>query len=259
MYDNYLYFPATAALYTVSVITVLVLLAGVLASITLWMKGKAPSLHHRLRIGAILRAFIFECLLQIQILRVSFVRWIMHFCIFIGCLGLFAQTALMAFMSHFVPPDTFIAKTFFVSPGNRLGGTGARVLDMWGDLFGLLLITGIVIALVRRYIVRPRQLETILKDTISITLLTLIALTGFLCEGLRLTDPVYAQVASYSFVGNLLAGIFKSFGWSAASYYGWVWTHATISLFFCAYIPFSKAWHIFVSPIEIVLDASERA
>lgn len=259
MYDNYLYFPATATLYTMSVITVLVLLAGIFASVTLWMKGKAPSLHHRLQPTAIIKAFIFECLFQVQILRVSFVRWLMHFCIFIGFLGLFAQTALMAFMSHFVPSDTIVAKTFFVSDESPVGGIGARVLDLWGDVFGLLLLTGLAIAIIRRYIVRAPQLETLIKDTLSLTLLTVIALTGFLCEGLRLTNPAYAQVAAYSFVGNLLAGIFKSFGWSAASYHGWVWTHAVISLFFCAYIPFSKAWHIFVSPIEIVLDASERA
>ncbi|MCX8042735.1 MAG: respiratory nitrate reductase subunit gamma [Desulfobacterota bacterium] len=259
MYDNYLYFPATAALYTLSVVTVLVLLAGVIASTTLWMKGKAPSLHHPLNAPAIIKAFVLECLLQVQILRISVVRWLMHFCIFIGFLGLFAQTALMAFMSHFVPPDTFIAKTFFVSPESRLGGAGARVLDMWGDVFGLLLLIGLAIAIIRRYVLRLPQLETLLKDTLSLTFLTVIALTGFLCEGLRLTDPAYADVARYSFVGNLLAALLKNIGWSAASYQAWVWTHAVISLAFCAYIPFSKAWHIFVSPLEIVLDASERA
>jgi len=243
----------------VSVITVLILIAGVFASLTLWMKGKAPSLHHRLNIPALVRAFFLECLLQVQILKISFVRWIMHFCIFIGFLGLFAQTALMAFMSHFVPPDTAIAKTFFVSQDNPLGGTGARILDMWGDVFGLLLLTGLAIAIVRRYVLRVPQLETILKDTLSLTLLTIIGLTGFICEGLRLTDPAYASVAAYSFVGNFLAGVFTSLGWSAGSYQNWVWTHALISLFFCAYIPYSKAWHIFVSPIEIMLDASERA
>jgi len=259
MYDHYLYFPATAALYTLSVVTVLVLVAGILASVTLWMKGTAPSLHHSVNVPAVIKAFFFECLLQVQILRVSFVRWLMHFCIFIGFMGLFAQTSLMAVMSHFVPPDTLVAQTFFVSAEQPLAGAGARILDLWGDVFGLLLLAGLCIAIVRRYIVRAAQLETILKDTVALTLLTVIAVTGFVCEGLRLTDPAYGPVASYSFAGSLLAGIFRGMGWSAASYQMWVWTHAVISLFFCAYIPFSKAWHIFVSPLEIVLDASERA
>ena len=258
MYDSYLYFPATAALYALSVLTALVLIAGIFSSVTLWFKGKAPILHHGLNTGAIVKAFIFDCLLQLQILKISFVRWLMHFCIFIGFMGLFAQTSVMALASHFLPPDTALARTMFNNEIN-VGGAGARIFDVWGDFFGLMLLTGLAIAIVRRYIVKTKQLETLTKDTVSICLLTTIALTGFLCEGLRLTDPLYAGVAEYSFAGNIIAGIFKSMGLTAASYKAWVWLHAFISLFFCAYIPFSKAWHVFVSPIEIVLDASERA
>jgi len=258
MYDSYLYFPATAALYTASVITVLFLIAGAFASVTLWFKGKAHSLHHGLNIPAILKAFICDCVLQLQILKISFVRWLMHFCIFIGFMGLFAQTSVMAIASHFLPPDTALAGTMF-NHVDKLGGFGARVLDVWGDIFGLMLAVGLAIAIVRRYIVKNKQLETITKDTVSICLLSTIALTGFLCEGLRLTDPMYADVAAYSFVGNILAGIFSSMGWTAATYTSWVWLHAIVSFFFCGYLPFSKAWHIIVSPIEIVLDASERA
>lgn len=258
MYDSYLYFPATAALYTLSVLTVLVLIAGVFSGVTLWFKGKAPSLHQALKPGAMVKALVLDCLLQVQILKVSFVRWLMHFCIFIGFMGLFAQTSVMAIASHFLPPDTALAKSMFTVE-NELGGFGARVLDVWGDLFGLMLIAGLAIAIVRRYVVKTKQLETITKDTVSISLLTIIALTGFLCEGLRLTNPLYADVAAYSFVGSILAGLFKAVGITHASYNGWVWMHAVVSLFFCAYIPFSKAWHVFVSPIEIVLDASERA
>lgn len=259
MYDNYLYFPATAALYTLSVVTVIFLFAGIICSVVLWKKGKAKMLHHELNIPAIIKAFILDCILQVQILKISFVRWIMHFCIFMGFMGLFAQTSVMAIMSHFLPPDNVVTKTFFISESSALGGAGARVLDVWGDVFGLMLVAGVTIAIIRRYIIRSKQLDTIIKDTVSIALLTVIGLTGFLCEGLRLTDPLYADIAAYSFVGNFLAGIFKSMGFAAASYKGWVWIHALISLFFCGYIPFSKAWHVFVSPIEIVLDASERA
>ncbi len=258
MYDSYLYFPATAALYTLTVLIVLVFMAGAFASVTLWFKGKAPSLNRGLNIPAILKAFILDCLLQVQILKISFVRWLMHFCIFIGFMGLFAETTVMALASHFLPPDTALAQTMF-NHVDSLGGFGARVLDVWGDVFGLLLVIGLAIAIVRRYVVKTKQLDTITKDTVSVVLLTIIALSGFLCEGLRLINPMYDSVAAYSFVGNALAGIFSGMGLTAATYTVWVWLHAIVSLFFCAYIPFSKAWHVIVSPIEIVIDASERA
>jgi nitrate reductase gamma subunit len=41
-------------------------------------------------------------------------------------------------------------------------------------------------------------------------------------------------------------------------YSAMVWVHTLISLVFLAFIPFSKTWHAFVSPVEIALDASER-
>lgn len=248
----YLYFEATAALYTLTVIALLLLTAGVIAGVLLWTKGKAKSLHHRLNIAAILKAFVLDVVLQVQILKISFVRWLMHFCIFIGFMGLLAQTSLMAFLSHFMAPDSFLARTFFK-------GGGSRILDVWGDVFGLMLMAGLLIAITRRYITRAKQLETITKDTVSIVLLTTIAVTGFLCEGFRLMDPAYASVAWYSFGGYSLTHILQAIGLGTMDYKAWVWIHALVSLFFVGYIPFSKAWHIFVSPIEIVIDASERA
>lgn len=248
----YLYFEATAALYTLTVIALMFLTAGVFASIILWKKGKARSLHNRLNIPAIIKAFVLNCVLQVQILQISFVRWLMHFCIFIGFMGLLAQTSFMAFMSHFMPADSFLALTFFE-------GGGSRVLDVWGDVFGVMLLLGLIIAIVRRYITRAKQLETILKDTISVALLTIIAVSGFLCEAFRLMDPQYASVAWYSFAGYTLTNILREVGIGAMNYNLLVIVHALVSLFFIGYIPFSKAWHIFVSPIEIVIDASERA
>lgn len=248
----YLYFEATAALYTLTVITVLLMTAGVLASIVLWKKGKAKSLHRSVNVPALVKAFFLNCILQVQILEFSFIRWLMHFCIFIGFMGLLAQTTIMAFVSHFMPADSFLSQTFF-------NGGGSRVLDVWGDVFGVMLLAGVIIAMVRRYVTRSKQLETILKDTMSLALLFVIAVTGFLSEAFRLMDPQYASVAWYSFAGYPLALALKGIGIGVMNYQAWVWVHALVSLFFLAFIPFSKAWHIFVSPIEIVLDASERA
>lgn len=253
----YLYFEATALLYSLAVITVIILLAGVFASVVLWKKGKAKSLHRTPNKPAIVKAFFLNCILQVQILKESFVRWLMHFCIFIGFMGLLAQTTVMAFMSHFVPRDSFLAKTFF-RVEEPLGGVGSRMLDVWGDFFGLLLLIGCVIAIVRRYVVKSKQLETLTKDTISIVLLTAITVTGFICEAVRLVDPQYASVAAYSFIGYPISLVFSAAGIGYESYNAWVWFHAAISFLFLAFIPFSKAWHIFVSPIEILLDASER-
>jgi nitrate reductase gamma subunit len=250
----YLYFEATAVLYTVTVIAVLLCIAGILTTLALWRKGKAKSLHHKPHAAAIVRSFIVDVIFQAQILKISFVRWLMHFCIFIGFMGLLAQTSLMALISHFTAPGSFLAQSFF-------HGGGARVLDVWGDLFGVILLLGLAIAIIRRYVVRTKQLDTIAKDTLSLALLSVIGVTGFICEAVRLTDPQYADIAWFSFAGMALTQAIHAVGFGDIShaYKVWVWLHAIVSFVFIALIPFSKAWHIFVSPIEIILDASERA
>ncbi len=248
----YLYFEATAVLYTLTVIAVLLCIVGIFTTVALWRKGKAKSLHQKLSLAAVLKAFITDVVFQAQILKISFVRWLMHFCIFIGFMGLLAQTSLMALISHFAASDSFLAQSFF-------HGGGARVLDVWGDLFGIILLLGLLIALSRRFVFRVQMLETIAKDTNSLALLTVIGLTGFMSEAFRLMDPQYADVAWYSFAGMLLSQAMQSVGIGTMSYTFWVWVHAAASFIFIAFIPFSKAWHIFVSPIEIVLDASERS
>ncbi|MBD3321491.1 MAG: hypothetical protein GF350_10400, partial [Chitinivibrionales bacterium] len=215
----YLYFEATAVLYTLTVITVLFLVAGILSCAVLLKKGKAKSLHHGINVGEIIKAFFIDVVLQLQILKISFVRWFMHMCIFIGFMGLLAQTTVMAFMSHFLPQDSPVAGTFF----DAQGGTGARVLDVWGDVFGIMLLTGLAVAVIRRYVIKTKQLDTIVKDTMSLCFLSAITVTGFLCEAFRLMDPQYADVAVYSFAGNFLAHVLTAIGIGAMDYHAWVW------------------------------------
>jgi len=246
-----MYFEASALLYTLSVLTLIVFFIGAYANIYLWRKGKAPSLHHRLLSGPIIRALILDVLLQVQLLKQSLVRWIMHLCIFWGFLGLLAHTTFLAIMSHFVPRDSAIAHAIFLGPGKNF-------LDVWGDLWGILLLIGLLIAFARRYIIKVEQLDTILTDIAALLFLSIITLTGFLSEAERLAATPWEPYMRYSFVGSTLASLLRSMPVFICNYTSIVWAHTLISLAFIGFIPFSKTWHAFVSPIEIALDASEK-
>jgi nitrate reductase gamma subunit len=246
-----MYFEATALLYILTVFTLAVFLVGVYANIYLWRKGKAPSLHHRMLTAPIIKALILDALLQAQLLRQSAVRWFMHICIFWGFLGLLAHTTLLAIISHFVPADTALSRYVFLGPGKPF-------LDVWGDLWGLILLIGLIIAFVRRYVVKAVQLDTILMDNAALIFLFAISLTGFLSEAQRLAAAPYDSSMSYSFVGVVLASLLRSMPSLIVDYLSVVWVHTLISLVFLSLIPFSKTWHAFVSPVEIALDASER-
>ena len=165
----HMYFEATALLYILTVFTLAVFFVGTYANIYLWRKGKAPSLHHRLLTGPIIKALILDALFQAQLFRQSAVRWFMHICIFWGFLGLLAHTTLLAIMSHLVPADSSLAHSVFLGPGKPF-------LDVWGDLWGLILLIGLLIAFARRYVVRAVQLDTILMDNAALIFLFAIAL-----------------------------------------------------------------------------------
>ena len=247
----YMYFEATALLYILTVFTLIVFFIGVYANIYLWRKGKAKSLHHRLLTGPIIKALILDVLLQAQLFKQSLVRWLMHFCIFWGFLGLLAHTTFLAIMSHFVHRDSSLAQCIFLGPGKNF-------LDIWGDLWGLTLFIGLIIAFSRRYISKAEQLDTILTDTAALLFLLTIVLTGFLSEAERLAAAPFEPYMCYSFLGSNLASFLRSMPVLICDYISVVWVHTLISLLFIGFIPFSKTWHIFVSPIEIALDASEK-
>jgi nitrate reductase gamma subunit len=101
-------------------------------------------------------------------------------------------------MSHFVPADSSLARCIFLGPGKPF-------LDVWGDLWGLILLIGLTIAFMRRYVVKAVQLDTILMDNAALIFLFAICLTGFLSEAQRLAAVPYDPSMRYSFVGVLLA------------------------------------------------------
>lgn len=248
---HYLYFEATFALYMLTVITFIFFFGGVFVTLSLWRKGKAKSLYHKVSVVALVKAFIINVILQLQIIKFSLIRWVMHFCIFIGFMGLFALTAWEAFLADIMPADSELVRIFF-------NNGGKLILDVWGEVFGTMLLIGLIIAFIRRYVVKSAQLDTILKDTVSLTLLLIISLSGFIAEAFRLMASSGSPDAIYSFTGLLFAELFETLGIPVLNYRLFVWIHGLVALFLIAIIPFGKMWHAFASPIEILLDASEK-
>jgi nitrate reductase gamma subunit len=230
---------------------------GVYANIYLMIKGKAKSLMFKSNPGAMLKALIVNVIFQRKLLKQSSLRWFMHISIFWGFMGLLAHTTFLAYYSHFVSPDAASAQ-FFFTPHSA----GRLFLDFWGDFWGTLLLAGCSIALYRRYVRKVQQLDTVLADTVAIWLLFSIAATGFFCEAVRLVHLPFSPDNYYSFLGYGLSKILKVVippnPLKALKYTEQVRTHLILGIFLILYIPFSKMWHIFVSPIEVLLDESEE-
>ena len=253
----YMYYEAQWSLYVLTVITTAIFLVGVYANVYLIRRGKARSLTYKFNPGAMLKALIVNVIFQRKLLKQSSLRWFMHISIFWGFMGLLAHTTLLAYFAHFASPDSPAAK-FFFTPGSG----GRLFLDFWGDFWGMFILVGCSIAIYRRYVSKTQQLDTILADTLAVWLLFSITATGFFCEAVRFVHVPPSPEYAYSFLGYPLSKLLLAFippnSLKALKYTEQVRTHLILGIFLILYIPFSKMWHIFVSPIEVLLDESEE-
>ncbi len=124
------------------------------------------------------------------------------------------------------------------------------------DVFGALVLVGIGIAAVRRYVKRPRKLVYTDEATLILLSIFVIALTGFLIEAWRI-EATRDPWASWSPFGNLLGQGFATFmsveSMVVAHRVLW-WLHLVVSFAFFAWIPFTKMRHVFTSPLNIYLS-----
>jgi nitrate reductase gamma subunit len=123
----------------------------------------------------ILKVFFVDVLFQVRILKdkKDFLGWIMHLCLFWGFLLLLIFHAL----------DKYIATA--ISPGYQ------STLNPWMfliNLFGLVLLLGIVLAIVRRAVTRREDIKTSGMDIYAIAILLVIVCSGFLLDGLKITS-----------------------------------------------------------------------
>jgi Fe-S oxidoreductase/nitrate reductase gamma subunit len=128
------------------------------------------------------------------------------------------------------------------------------------DVGGLLVLAGIGMAAYRRYVVRPARLENVLDDAIALGLLSLIIISGFAVEGLRIAATeldAHPGWAPWSPVGFVFAQAFSPLGEDATLglHQGLWWGHMLISFGAIAYVflSFSRLAHIVASPLNMFL------
>lgn len=138
-----------------------------------------------------------------------------------------------------------------------LDGDFYIVFKLFADTFGLVLLAGIFVALVRRYLFRPDGLTREGDDLLQLLLLFVIGVTGFLIEAVRLaaTHPVAAPA---SYVANAVAPLFAgaSVGDLLSAHRALWWTHLLLAFGFLAAIPMSKMLHLGAGPVNIFLRTS---
>jgi len=173
-------------------------------------------------------------------------------------LAIFWGMAFLAMATGIATVDWDV--TYLLMDFQFLKGNFYLIYEAVADLFGLALIAGLVLAFYRRYVMKPKKLETPYPPTFGfdsaylLLILLGVAVTGFVAEAARLAAQKLPWSA-WSFGGHALAqAVWGMSQEGLVTLHQVFWTlHAVLALAFIALIPWSKAFHIFSSSASIFL------
>jgi len=133
------------------------------------------------KIFVLVKVFVLDVVLNRRILKEDFLRWLMHMCIYGGFVLLVVMHALGRYTSAALFDNYYstINPFFFLR-----------------DLFGVLVLVGVAIALYRRFIAKIPRLMTRRMDLYAIGIVAVIICSGVLLEGTKMASyTVYRQMA----------------------------------------------------------------
>jgi len=127
------------------------------------------------KILTLLKVFVLDVVLNVRILREDVLRWVMHMCLYGGFVLLLLMHALGQYTSAALFDDYYSTINPFL---------------FLRDLFGVVVLVGVVIAVYRRFILRVPSLMSKAMDVYAIIIVAVIIVSGIVLQG--------TQVVSYS-------------------------------------------------------------
>jgi nitrate reductase gamma subunit len=218
-----------------------------------WSRGIMPSPSDPRDYRGSAMIWLAEIFFQRQLFMLSVSRWLVHILIFYGFIGL----VLLSLVSRILGAAGYLEISSTL-PRYYLHPEGYLIVKLWGDSFGLMLLLGLVMAGIRRLVLRPAQQITNQTDLLLLGFLFTVTLSGFALEGLRLA-LVPHEIARFSFIGHLFT---PSGSYTMEQLQPWLtacWTfHFMVVAALFVYTPHSKLMHSILAPVIITLNASDE-
>ncbi|MGD0780518.1 MAG: heterodisulfide reductase-related iron-sulfur binding cluster [Dehalococcoidales bacterium] len=239
-------------MYVLAAIAVAILIYGIYIHIRRWKVGLPANRANSWlkRIGNFFYITIVEIIFHRKFLGIEkpvrpreFFPGLMHFFIFAGFALLFLATVLDS-ASYYI--YDFLKGDFYL------------VYSLVADVFGILAIIGVLMALYRRYVMKPDRLDNKWEDLTTLLIILVVLVTGFVLEGLRMAASELAAHPDWgvwSPGGLVFAKAFASA--SQSTLLGWHlglwWFHVVFSFGLFAYLTFvnSRLFHILWDPVNI--------
>lgn len=234
--------PGHEWLYLPAAVAMIVFVYGMWARLRLVRLGASGTLASAGR-GARLRALVMDGLLQRRFWT-DFYASLMHLFILWGMIALAFGTAMVLLKADLGLPV--------------FQGGFYLWLSLALDALGLAAVVGVAMAMVRRYMIRPRRLDNRPDDLLVLGGLLVVLAVGFVIEGLRMA-AVPDQWEAWSPVGWALSGLFSGLSRDAmeTTYQVLWWFHLLTACALIAIVPFTKLLHVATAPMN-QMSAADR-
>ncbi|MCP5066527.1 MAG: 4Fe-4S dicluster domain-containing protein [bacterium] len=230
-----------ALLYVLALVAVAFFAWGVLRRVRLWHLGNPEERWDR--VGERVGGLLMEVIGLRRHRRRSFPALI-HVLIFYGFLAQFVATSMISLQEW--------------SGVHFLRGSFYQGYSLLSDVFGILAIVGLCMALWRRLILRPAHLHSFMDDWFSLGLLLVLFFQGFVLEGCRIAVTELHQqpdLAAWSPAGHAVALLLDGIGSDqlSAMHRSLWWIHGATAFLFIGYLSHGKLGHILYGPLNIFL------
>lgn len=251
----------------VSILSVLLFLFGIGATLAFWFQGtmvdpsfttrekisyigeKAWQILFSRRVLTLLKVFVVDVLLLKSVLKEGVGRWTIHSLIYLPIFIRFLIGLVLLFLSALFPMSPKVAV---------LLDKNHPLLAFIYDFLGLCILLGAMGAIIRRIRGKAQKAVTGGQDYVVLGLIGVILLTGFWVEGMRiLQTSLPLEKVLPSFIGYPVSVFLTLFPirWEVLYPYGW-YVHAILTGALVAYLPFSKMFHILISPLVLLIKAA---
>ena len=240
---------AFAVMYVLVAVQALVLGYAFTRRYLMWRRGREYGPIDR--VGERLRQALGVAFLHRRLIRPGYrYAGVMHLFIFWGFVILFVGTIIVLLEADIARPYfgfSFYQGTFYI------------IYKLIINLFGLLFLIGLLMAVYRRYLQHlPKFRRSLSDDAIVLGILLFLGLSGFLLEALRLSatrDPA-APIHWVAYPLTLVLNGVDPSVLAGAHAVTW-WSHMLANTALLVYLPVSKLAHIFTGPTNVFLRATD--
>ena len=205
------------------------------------------------RLAALLRALTWDGAIHPTLFRQHKLRWAAHFCVF-GGIVLLTILSAFSFISVDILIPIFKVDNLFTS---IFANKDHLLTAFLNELGGLVVMVGLIIVMVRRYVIRELEMRTRMVDTEIIVFLALIIVSGYLVEICRLSLEFekLPPTAIYAFLSYPVALVARTTALPWGALHDWLFLfHGLFSSAVIAYIPFSKFFHAIAGSIIVTVN-----